>query len=268
MRVTEITTAKITRYIERRMKQGLSNASINRELAALKRMFNLAARCSPPKVAQIPFIAMLKENNTRKGFFEHEHFLALMEHLPEQVKPVITFAYHTGWRRSEILDLRWNQVDLKEGTVRLEPGDTKNDEGRTIYMEPDLLDMMRELHGKRRLGCPHIFHRDGEKIKDFRDAWNRACTSADIPGMLFHDFRRTAVRNMVRAGIPEKVAMTISGHKTRAVFDRSNIVSREDLQEAARKRQAYKEQQDERLQNGDNRPVSGKKVISLGTPTN
>lgn len=266
MRVTEITTSKIKVYIERRMQEGLSNATINRELAALKRMFNLAARCSPPKVAHVPFIPMLKENNVRKGFFEHEDFLALLEELPDHLKPVVTFAYHTGWRRSEILDLRWNQVDLEEKTVRLEPGDTKNDEGRTIYMEPDLWDMIRDLHSRLRLGCPYVFHRDGQKIKDFREAWNKACASAGIPRMLVHDFRRTAVRNMIRAGIPERVAMTISGHKTREVFDRYNIVSREDLQEAARKRQAYIEEQAERLQNGYSSPKTKGKVISLPSP--
>jgi len=263
MRVTEITTPRIKRYIQKRMDKEISNATINRELAALKRMFNLAARCTPPKVANVPYIPMLKEINVRKGFFEHETFLALREKLPDYLKPVVTFAYSTGWRKEEIVGLRWNQVDLREGIVRLEPGETKNEEGRTFYMEPELRDMLQDLHRKRRLGCPYLFHLNGRKIGDFRVVWRRACREVGVSGMLFHDFRRTAIRNMIRAGIPERVAMAISGHKTRAVFDRYNIVSQDDLKEAAIRRQNFKEKQAERLQFSYTRPEKEKKVISL-----
>jgi integrase len=263
MRVTDISTPRIKQYIQKRMDEGISNATINRELAALKRMFNLAARCTPPRVAQIPYIPMLKETNVRKGFFEHETFLALKETLPEYLRPVVTFAYSTGWRKEEIAGLQWNQVDLREGIVRIEPGETKNQEGRTVYLEPELLEMMKDLHRKRRLDCPYVFHLKGRKVGDFRVVWRRACREAGVPGMLFHDFRRTAIRNMIRAGIPERVAMAISGHKTRAVFDRYNIVSQDDLKEAARKRQAFNEKQAERLQFGYSRPKKEKKVVFL-----
>jgi integrase len=149
--------------------------------------------------------------------------------------------------------------------VRIEPGETKNREGRTIYLEPELLEMMKDLHRKRRLDCPYVFHFRGRKIRDFRVVWRKACGKAGVPGMVFHDFRRTAVRNMIRAGIPERVAMTISGHKTREVFDRYNIVSQEDLKEAARKRQVFNEKQAERLQFSYSRPQKKKKVISLNS---
>jgi integrase len=217
--------------------------------------YSLGAGCTPPKVAQVPYILMLKENNVRKGFFEYEELLALKANLPDHLKPVVTFAYSTGWRRSEILVLEWSQVDLREGTVTLEPGETKNDEGRTLYMEPELLEIMRELQSKRRLGCPYVFHLDGKKIQSFRKTWKSACQKAGIPGMPFHDFRRTAIRNMIRAGIPERVAMTISGHKSGSVFERYNIVSQEDLKEAASRRQAFKEKQAGRLQFSYIRPI-------------
>lgn len=271
MRATEITTSGVKRYIKKRRADGVTNATINRELAALKRMFNLGAQCSPPKVAQVPYIPMLKENNVRTGFFEHWEFLAPRAALPEHLKPVVTFAYHTGWRESEILGLHWKRVNLDEGIVRLEPGETKNDEGRTLPVEPELWETLRQQHWKRRQDCPFVFHLDGRQIKDFRGSWKRACREAGIPGMLFHDFRRTAVRNMVRAGIPERVAMEISGHKTRAVFDRYDIVSEEDLREAAKKRQYYRESQDRRSQFGHSfghsGPVETKKVVAIAATT-
>jgi len=263
-KAVNIDTASIKTYIEGRMEAGMANASINRELAALKRMFRLGARCTPAKVGMVPYIPMLRECNTRKGFFEHEDFLKLRDDLPDYLRPVVTFAYHTGWRKGEILNLTWDKVDLEQGIVRLDPGETKNDEARTVYLNEELAAIMKAQHKKRRLGCPYVFHSGGQQIRNFQDAWRRACKRLGIqvrneksgqllPGKLFHDFRRTAVRNMVRAGVHERVAMAISGHKTRSVFDRYNIINQDDLREAARKQESYL-----RLQNG----------YILGTPPN
>jgi len=249
LRATGITTARIRDYTEDRMEEGFSNASINRELSALKRMFSLGKKSTPPKVGQVPYIPMLKESNTHKGFFEHDEYLTLKASLPAELRPLIAFAYFSGWRKGEILGLTWDKVDLQNGIVRLNPGETKNDEARTLYLDEELLKEMRLLKTQRHLGCPHVFHRDGKPIRDFRDTWDAACIKAGLWEMekdedgndvkLFHDFRRTAVRNMVRSGIPEGVAMKISGHKTRSAFDRSNIVSDNDLRLAAQKHQAY-----------------------------
>jgi integrase len=250
IRVPDITTTKIKAYIEKRMEEELTNASINRELAALKRLFHLGAQCSPPKVGRVPYIPMLKENNIRKGFFEHKEFVALCAALPFPVNSLVTFAYRIGWRKSELLGLTWDRVDLKQGIIWLDPGETKNREARTVYLDEELQKEIRFLHCCRHLGCAHVFQRDGAPVRDFRDAWEGACKTIGLwamdekkdrmgPTRIFHDFRRTAVRNMVRAGIPERVAMEISGHKTRSIFDRYHIVSQEDLKEAARRQQAY-----------------------------
>jgi integrase len=261
MKATKIDTAKIAEYVESRKRDGVANATINRELAALKRMFRIGFQCTPPKVRQIPHIPLMRERNVRKGFFEHQEFIGLREALPEYLKPVVTFAYHTGWRRAEILDLIWDRVDLKAGIVRLDPGMTKNDEARTLYLDEELSKLMCELMARRQLGCSYVFHLNGEKIGEFRKTWKAACIKAGlrepmrddrgkpvltkrgkivfIPTRIFHDFRRTAVRNMVRSGIPERVTMVISGHKTRSVFDRYNIVSEEDLKQAAMKQEKY-----------------------------
>jgi len=210
--------------------------------------------------SMIPYIPMLKESNVRKGFFEDHEFFALRDGLPVHLRPVVTFAFHTGWRKGEILGLTWEKVDLKRGIVRLDPGETKNEEGRVIYLEDELMEELKALQKNRPPSCPYVFHHQGRPIRDFRASWDAACLKADlwklkkddegnevkVPTKIFHDFRRTAVRNMLRSGIREKVAMMISGHKTRSVFDRYHIVSDEDLKEAAQKQQAYHEKKDEK----------------------
>jgi integrase len=267
MRVVDITKESIKEYIEMRMQNGLSNATINRELSALKKMLRLGVDCD--KVGHIPHITMLKESNTRKGFFDYKDFLRIRSALPAYLKPVVTFAYHTGWRRGEILNLTWDRVDLKEAVVRLEPGETKNDEARDLCLNKELLKEMRLLQSKRRLGFPYVFHRDGHQIKDYRDAWRSACKRAGLQirdqktgkmkaAKLFHDFRRTAVRNMVRVGVNERVVMVISGHKTRSVFDRYNIVNQNDLIEATQKQEEYL-----RLQNGYNQGTTPSEKSSM-----
>jgi integrase len=235
-RMTAITTDLIREYIISRQTEHAKNATINRELAIIKRAFHVAIGAS--KLMMCPAIPMLDEHNVRSGFFEPEQFAAVYARLPEDLQPVMQFAYLTGWRvPSEILPLQWRQVDFTSGTVRLDPGTTKNDEGRVFPFDvlPDLLALL-ELQQRRRVQlCPSVFHRDGKPIKDFRDAWKTACEGAGWPAMIPHDFRRTAVRNLVRAGVPEKAAMLLTGHKTRSVFDRYHIVNEADLREAVRK---------------------------------
>lgn len=244
MKAIRINTLEINTYVQKRLNEGAANASINRELAALKRMMNIGARQTPPKVDRVPYIPMLKENNTRKGFFEHDEFLALRDQLPFYLKGFVTFGYKLGWRVSEITGLKWSQVDRIKGIVRLEPGEAKNDEGRTVYLDTELKEIVNvqwELRkqSQRVLHCVFPNRTGTDYIKDFRFAWNKAFKDAKIDRKLFHDLRRTAVRNMVRAGIPEGVAMKISGHKTRSVFERYNIVSGNDLKDAARKQEKY-----------------------------
>ena len=218
----------------------VSNGEINRELTALKRMFVLAIQAG--KLLQKPHIPMLREDNVRIGFFEREEFDDVVRRLPKAVQPIARFAYITGWRiNSEVLPLQWRHVDFDAGEVRLDPGTTKNREGRTFPMTAELralLDRQRTVtENLRRDGglYPHVFHRDGRPIRSVRAAFSTACREAGCPGRLLHDLRRTAVRNLVRAGIPERVAMQMTGHKTRSVFERYNIVSAGDLQDAARR---------------------------------
>jgi integrase len=242
MKMINITTDQIKAYIARRKSQGVSEGSINRELAALRRMFNLGAKQDPPKVSRIPYIPMLKENNVRSGFFEYEEFIIIRANLPDYLRPVVTMAYYSGWRKEEILNLTWDRVDLVRDVIYLDPGTTKNNEGRMLFLYGELLEVLREqkvIRDRDWPDCPWVFFNKGRPIREYKRAWTTACKKAGLPGKLFHDFRRTAVRDMVRAGIPERVAMAVTGHKTRSVFERYNIVSQADLKEAAHKRSQY-----------------------------
>lgn len=190
------------------------------------------------KAGSIPKIKLLQERNVRKGFFEHHEFMAIRDAIPGYLKGFVTFADTTGWRKSEIINLQWPQVDNKNWIVRIEPGESKNDEARTIYLDEELIEVFKTQKRRRRRAkklSRYVFTNatnDGQ-IRDFREAWKNACKKSKFYGH-FHDLRRTAVRNMVRAGIPEIVAMAITGHKTRSVFDRYNIVSADDLQNAVK----------------------------------
>ena len=137
------------------------------------------------------------------------------------------------------MGLTWDRVDLKVGIIRLDPGERKNEEVRTVYLNDEMMREMVTLHTKRRQGCPYVFHGNGQLIKRFTRPCKTACKKAGLEEKLFHDFIRTSARNDIRAGIPERVVMKTKGWKTRSVLDRYNILNDQDLKEAALKQQAF-----------------------------
>ncbi len=251
-RAATITYDRIAEYVNARLADGAKPATVYKEIAALRRMFHLARKARKLTAAQMPEFPTLDIRNTRTGFFEPEDYAALVAELSDPVRAVVEFAYLTGWRKSEVLGLTWGRVDFEAGVVRLDPNTTKNDEGRAFPFDvfPALAALLRARWSAR--DGLYVFHRDGSRIVGFRAAWQgalqRAAHAKSEPregvrvvvrpallGRIFHDLRRTAVRNLVRAGVPERVAMQLTGHKTRTVFDRYNIVNEADLRDGVKK---------------------------------
>jgi integrase len=248
---------RLDRYARERLEAGAAPATIKNELNALHRAFKLAKRAG--KVASVPEFPRLEAANIRTGFMEADDFAALLTELPESLRPVVQFAAYTGWRvPSEVLPLTWDRVDFAAGMVTLDVGSTKTGEGRTFpfaALPPlkALLERQRErtTEAAKRTGqiIRNVFHRDGAPIRDFYAAWHNACRRAAtlrrgaleeivrpaLLGRVPHDLRRTAVRNLVRAGVPEHIAMKLSGHRTRDIFDCYDIVSERDLSEGVAK---------------------------------
>ena len=180
--------------------------------------------------------------NAKQGFVERAAFDALLAELPSQVlRDVAAFGYCTGMRKGEILSLTWGGYDHETKAIRLQAAKAKTGRGRVLRcgQSPELVAILERQLAARRLDSPLIFHNGkGRHVGNFSTSWGRALGCAKV-SFAFHDLRRTAVRNMIRAGVPERVAMEISGHRTRAIFDRYNIVSGRDLDDAMAKRAAY-----------------------------
>lgn len=240
-RAVTINSADMALYIEKRRDAGAKNGTINRELTLIKKAFGLAWQAYR---LPGPHIALLEEDNVRAGFFDRAQLESLCRHLPDFLIPVARFAYLSGWRLNEVRELEWRQVDFQAGEIRIDPGRTKNRDGRVLKMTKELRELLEPLKPKGAIQARVFTYKRGKKsevilpIGDHRKKWAKACTAAGVPGRIFHDLRRSAVRQFVRDGIPERVAMQMTGHKTRSTFDRYHIVSESDLEEAKRKTEA------------------------------
>ncbi len=231
----QVTTDVIERYVDSRLAAGAAVASVNRETAALKTMFRLAGKKRTiPRVPMFP--SQIKENNTRTNFVEDAAFRRLAEHASELwLRVFLELAYTFGWRKSELLGLRVHHVDLLNRSIRLDPGTTKNGAGREVYMTEAVYRLLQQAVTGKRPDDFVLTRANNKPVKSFRKDWLRLCEKAELPGLLIHDFRRSAARNLRRAGVAESVIMATGGWKTRQMFDRYAIVSNADQRDATEK---------------------------------
>jgi integrase len=259
-RAGNLTPADVDRYIEARLEDDYAPASVNRQTGLLAAALRLAHRRGT--LTSVIAVRRLPERNARQGCLERADLDKVVAALPDYLEDFTRFAYLTAWRRGELVSLRWSDIDRAGGIIRLRPEQAKNGHGRTVAIEGDLRAIVERrwqalqlegLGGSVRV-VELVFHRQGHPIGDFRKAWAQACVEAGIykvagtnpdgtekkvPARIFHDLRRSGVRNMVRAGVRERVAMEISGHRTRSLFDRYNITSEDDLREAMQRTSDY-----------------------------
>lgn len=249
-----ITTQDLRDYRAMRKAMGRKDATINNELAYLRASFYLGKKCTPNKVTEIPYFPIVKVNNTRKGFIEVADYLHLCNCLCDSLKPFLVLAYHSGCRKGELTNLRWSQVNRQLRIIELEPGETKNGEGRNLPFYGDMEAWLDKQQLVREAQCPEceyvlFWHKAdahfasinaGSKLNDFEKMWDRGVRKAGVRDLIPHDLRRSAVRNMVKyCNIPESEAMIISGHKTRAMLDRYNIVSLQGIISSGNKMDAW-----------------------------
>ena len=244
LKVTELSQRHVDEYRTRRLEEKTrrgtppSPATLDRELELLKRILNYAVACGRLTHNPLAKAKLLRKPNVRRTVVTEEAFLRLHGAAEECFKPILAVAYETGMRKREVLDLRWEQLDLKEGVIRLLPQDTKAEDARVVYLAPRALEAVRRL--PRRLCSAYVFlnPQTQEPWVDVRKQFAKACKAAGLTGVWFHDLRRGFVTNARRYGVPESVVMRMSGHKTRAVFERYNVVAEEDLREAVRRIEA------------------------------
>ena len=265
-RAIQFGTRHVKRYITRRQREEASAATINRELNVIRRGYTLAHRSDPPLVTRMPYIARLAENNVRRDFMEYDQYLALRAELPFHWALFLVIAYNTGVRLSEVLGdnrrerlkepLRWDRIDRV--AKRMYFPDTKNGEARIVPFIGDMeewIEMAWEDHVQNWPECPYVIQKHGKPVYDPRKAWNKACLTVGIPNLWRHDMRRSAVRNFDRSGVSSKIATAISGHKTRSVYDRYNIVADRDLSDAAQKMDVYLEAKREQAEKASSEPT-------------
>lgn len=219
----------ISHYMAARQRAGLKAATINREMCVLKVAFRLGYEHD--LVARMPVIKRMPELGVRNEFFTRAEIDTLLPCLPDHLRDVVIFGFLTGWRKGEIVGLRWANINRAQAVIRLEPAQNKGRTVRVLVLQGELAPLIERRWEARKAGrtlAQHVFHRGGRPLPDFHKAWLKACSRAGLGRRWFHSLRRSAARNMSLQGIPEKVIMSIMGHKTRVMFDRYNIVTEAD----------------------------------------
>jgi integrase len=236
-RAAALTAEQVDRYVQDRLIDGSAKASINRVTQLLRQAYKLAG-LPVPRIRRLP-----EKGNERQGFFSEQEIRGVVANLPDALADFTLFGWLTGMRKGEIASLNWEDVD--GDVIRLRAENAKNGEARMIPLEGELAELIERRRQARQIEhdgtamiTSLIFHRAGTPIGDFRKAWARAGKKAGVL-RLFHDLRRSACRNMLAAGVPQSIAMKVSGHKTDSMFRRYAISSESDLRTALRRTQDY-----------------------------
>lgn len=219
----------ISHYMADRQRQGRTAETINRDTCVLRVAFRLGYEHD--LVERLPVIRRLPETGVRNEFFTRAEIDVLLPRLPEYLRDVVLFGYLTGWRKGEITGLQWGNVSRTEAVIRLEPEQNKGRTVRVLALQGELVGLIERRWKARKMDqslALYVFHRAGRQLGTFRWEWEKACRQAGLGHRWFHSLRRSAARNMSLQGIPEKVIMSIMGHKTRVMFDRYNIVTEAD----------------------------------------
>jgi integrase len=227
-KVQSLTNTALLDYVRARRTAGKANETIKHDLQVIRQALALAVEYG--WISKLPAFPRLRRGEARQGFVDQATFEKIVRHMPKGFQDFCRFAYMTGWRRGDVANLTYRMVDFDERVIRLST--TKTDTPRLLPMIGDVWNIIHERWEKNQNPTAHVFPHTDTEMKALYRAWGAACKEAGVPGILFHDLRRTAVRDMVRAGVPDVVAMKISGHRTRHVFDRYNIVSYADVQDA------------------------------------
>jgi len=233
---SELSSDYINSYIGRRLRENAAGASINRETAVVRRMMHLGERTTPPLVRGVPHFPKVKEADPRTGFLEQVEYDKLRLHAHELwLRGLLTTYYTFGFRRAELLNLRVRQVNLRDNTINLPAGATKNGKPRVIVMTAEVRALVEaSIDGKT--ANDYVFtHDDGTPVVDFRGSWKKMFKDAGVEMRRLHDMRRSAVRNAIRRGVDRDTVKKMSGHLTDFVFSQYNIQAVDDLRDAAEK---------------------------------
>jgi integrase len=261
-RVANLTTKDFEAYRDREHASGTSHSTINYRFTLIRAAMNLERKKTPSCVGKVPFIPAVRVDNVREGFLEYDDHETVVDALPASLKAMFVIAFHSGCRLGEILNMKWSEVDWRNRVIRLPK--TKNGQKRNLPFWGSIEEHIKAQKAYRDANhpeCEQLFFWmaedcqlsrggirsvPGTPIQDFRASWKAAMKRANeanenvMAGLLFHDLRRSGVRVMVQeAGIPESQAMLISGHKTRAMLERYNIVSLKNIQDAGSKLDAW-----------------------------
>jgi integrase len=231
----DITPALVEAYKQKRLAEPSGRtpqhltrpATVNRELACLKTVFNKAVQNQKAERNPIQKVKLLKENNIRDRLLSPEEYARLLSHCPVHLKPIVKLAYYTGMRQGEILNLVWDRVDLKEGFIHLKPEDTKTKEGRSVPLHTEVVEMLKAM--PRGLPGVRVFTYMGKSVACVKKSFITACKQAGIEDFTFHDMRHTAINTWRLQSHDYFRIMEATGHKTMSVFKRYNTVSREEL---------------------------------------